>query len=373
MPISPSRTGLTLPGRLDPSEILNRRLFNTGLAGSPFQGPADAIAHLGAVQAQDFAAAKWSLGLRVKNSTDAGIEKAFNDGAILRTHVLRPTWHFVLPEDVRWMTALTAAGVKTTVASSNRKIGLTSEVFTKSNAAIAEALKGQTTLTRQELKAVLAEIGIVTDVRQLAHIIMQAELDGLICSGPKRGKQFTYALIEDRVKKSRELDRKESLELLARRYFSTHGPAQLKDFSWWSGLSLQDAKAGLDAIRPEMNEATAGGRTLWSFPAGELPGPQSPTGFLLSIYDEYVIAYRDRSDISSGRGIERMIARGNALTAVIVLNGNVAGTWRREVTRRSIAIRLSPFRRLERDEREAVDAAAARYGKFTGIPVVVTG
>ncbi len=353
-------------------DILMTRLYNTGLTVSRFRSPAEVARHLGAVQAQDFPMAKWSIGLRVGGSTDADIEKAFNSGEILRTHVLRPTWHFILPEDLRWMTALTAEGVRATVAGSNRRIGLTRELFAKSTATIVQALESSTFLTRQELKALLAKAGIATDIQKLAHIIMQAELDGLICSGPRRGKQFTYTLVENRVKKSRDLTREESLELLARRYFASHGPAQLKDFSWWSGLSRQDAEAGLDAIRAEMEQIQSGSRTFWSFPA-EIPAPPAPAGFLLSIYDEYLIAYKDRSDLAGERAIEQLIARGNALTAVIVIDGKVAGTYRREVAKKSIAILLNPFRPLDRRERDAVGAAAARYGEFTGIPVILTG
>lgn len=357
---------------MDSSEILHSRLRNTGLFPPSFSSAPNAVSHLGAVQAQDFTAAKWALGLRVRNATDADIERAFNDGEILRTHVMRPTWHFVMPEDIRWMLELTAPRVKAFLAPYNRKLGLDEELLTKSSGAIAQALEGHTFLTRQELRAVLADNGIVPDVQGLGHIISRAELDGLICSGPLRGKQFTWALLEDRVKEGKSLSREESLEKLARRYFISHGPAQLKDFSWWSGLSGKDAEAALAAIRPDLESATRDGRMYWFFPRPD-PAPGTGAAFLLSIYDEYTIAYRDRSDISDARDIERMIAMGNALTAVIIINGRVAGSWHRSVRKKTIEIRLDPFRDFTVAEKEAVESEVARYGRFFQTPAVIVG
>ncbi|MCC4771461.1 winged helix DNA-binding domain-containing protein [Methanosarcina sp. DH2] len=356
---------------MNASEIPRLRLQNTGLSHSPFKSPANAVSHLGAVQAQNFAAAKWALGLRVKNSTDEDIEKAFNEGTILRTHVMRPTWHFVVPEDIRWMLELTAPRVKALLAHYNRKLDLDDALFARSNAEIARALQSHTYLTRQELKIVLTSIGIETDVQRLAHIIMWAELDGLICSGPRRGKQFTYALLEERAEKTKKLDREQALAKLALNYFTGHGPAQLKDFSWWSGLTVKYARDALDLIKSELKQATFDGKTYW-FPAHEeVTIPKSPSAFLLSIYDEYTIAYKDRSDISKARDIERMISMGNALTAVIILNGKVAGTWNKALKKSTFEIRLNPFRQLKEDEQEALGSEVIRYGKFVGIPAVL--
>jgi hypothetical protein len=353
------------------SEILNCRLRNTGLSYSPFKSAGDAVTHLGAVQAQDFTAAKWALGLRVKNSTDADIENAFNNGTILRTHIMRPTWHFIMPEDIRWMLELTAPRVKSFLLSSNRKLGLDHALFEKSNASIVRALEGHNNLSRLELKTILANAGIGTDVQRLAHIIMWAELDGLICSGPRRGKQFTYALLEERVGRSTRLNREKALDKIARTYFISHGPAQLKDFSWWSGIAEKEAGYALDRIKSGLKHAILNGRTYWYSPHAEMVARDSPSVFLLSIYDEYTIAYKDRGDISQTRDIERMISMGNALTAVIIVNGRVAGTWKRTLKKKTIEISLKPFRNLDDDEQQAVESEVTRYGKFFGIPAVL--
>ncbi len=356
---------------MNASEILNLRLHNSGLTHSPFKSAADAVSHLGAVQAQDFASAKWALGLRIKNSTDQDIEKAFNEGTILRIHVMRPTWHFIVPEDIRWMLELTAPRVKKLLMHYNRKLELDDALFAKSNAAIVKALQGRTYLTRQELKTVLTSAGIDTNVQRLAHIIMWAELDGLICSGPRRGRQFTYALMDERVVKAKDLSREEALAKLALNYFTSHGPAQLKDFSWWSGLAVKDARLALDLIKSELKQATLNGKTYWFSDKTKVTAQKSPSALLLSIYDEYTIAYRDRGDISVARDIEKMISMGNALTAVIILNGKVAGTWKRALKKNTVEIRLGPFRKLSKDEQDALESEITRYGAFVGMPAVL--
>jgi hypothetical protein len=353
---------------MNASEILSLRLHNTGLRHSPFISAADAVTHLGAVQAQDFAAAKWALGLRIKNATDEEIENAFNAGTILRTHVMRPTWHFVRPEDIRWMLEVTAPRVKSLLAPYNRRLGLDDALFARSNAAILRALEGRNYLTRQELKTVLADTGIVTDVQRLSHILARAELDRLICSGPRRGKQFTYALMEERVPTTEPVEREPAIAKLALTYFTSHGPAQLKDFAWWSGLTARDAKAALGLISSHLLRAESGGRIFWYPPPAETPGPDLPAALLLSIYDEYTIAYTDRSDIRESRDIGRMIAQGAAVTAVIVLNGRVAGSWSKTRKGQRVEIRLNPFRKLDRDEHEALKSEVTRYGGFWGIP-----
>lgn len=354
------------------SDITYLRLHNQSLAEPRFEKPKDVVGWLAAVQAQDYAAAKWALGLRMQHATDEIIEKSLNEGEILRTHVMRPTWHFVLPEDIRWMLELTAPQVKKLLAPYNRKLGLDDKLFAKSNAAIAKALKGNTYLTRQELKKVLEGIGIKTDVQRLAHIVMWAELDGLICSGPRREKQFTYALLEERVPRVKKLNRDGALAKLVLKYFTSHGPAQIKDFAWWSGLSIKDAEEGLDAVKSQFTQEVTDNKTYYTSKRS-LPKTCNlqPSALLLSVYDEYTIAYKDRSGISDARDIEKMILMGNALTAVIIIDGKVAGTWKREIKKDSVVVMLQTFRKLAGAEKKALSAAATRYGDFINLPVML--
>ena len=201
------------------------------------------------------------MGQRLVGATEAAIERAMDDGSILRTHVLRPTWHFVAPADIRWMLALTAPRVRAASAGQWRNYELNEADFRRCNSAIAKALRGGNQLTRAGLSAALARAKVdVTSSVRVGHITMRAELDGLICSGGRQGKQFTYALLEERVPASREITRDEALVELAMRYFTTHGPATPKDFAWWSGLTIADAKAALAMIGGDLEHETVDGQ-----------------------------------------------------------------------------------------------------------------
>ena len=236
-------------------DIPRFRLHNQFLSQTEFTEPGAVVAALGAVQSQDYAGGKWALAQRLKNATtDAAIDKAFNDGKILRTHILRPTWHFVAPEDIRWMLALSAPRVHTANGFMYRQQGLDGTIIKKSYNVLEEALQGGNSLTRSELGSAFEKAGIkAAEGIRLGYFIMSAELDAIICSGPRRGRQFTYALLEERAPKVRAWKREEALAELTRRYFATRGPATLHDFTWWSGLTMAEAKKGIEAEVVEMD------------------------------------------------------------------------------------------------------------------------
>ena len=351
-------------------DLLRIRLSNQGLSRPRLEHPAEVVRSLGAVQAQDWPAAKWSVGSRIAGASDADVERALDQGEILRTHVLRPTWHLVLPEDIRWLLALTAPRVRKSIAHYNRKLEIDGSLLKKSNAAITDALAGHTHLTRQELNERLIAVGIRTDVQRLAHIVMEAELEGLICSGPRRGKQLTYALLDERVPDAPSVGREEALSTLCLRYFSGHGPAQLDDFAWWSGLAKSDAREAIEMNGSNLETAVVDGRTFRLVPSGRTPPP--PPALLLSIYDEYTIAYRDRSDLGDARDVERMLSMGNASTSVIVLDGKVAGTWRRKIAGRRVTVSLAPFAKPGVAHRAALEAQVRRLASFLDREVVLT-
>jgi hypothetical protein len=212
-------------------EIAHQRLHNQLISRQTFEKAGDVVGWLGAVQAQDYAAAKWAVGQRVQEATDVAIDRAFADGAILRTHVMRPTWHFVTPADIRWMLQLTAPRVNALNASYYRQRALDDDIFKRSNAILAKALQGGKQLTRTELASVLQQAGIATgDLLRLTYLMIRAELDGVLCSGARRGKQFTYALLDEQAPQAKSLERDEALAELTRRYFTSHGPATLQDF-----------------------------------------------------------------------------------------------------------------------------------------------
>lgn len=350
-------------------DIAQLRLYNQHLLGEKFKNPYEAVSYLGAVQSQDYFGASWSLGQRVENATAATIDQAFNEGKILRIHIMRPTWHFIAPEDLHWMQRLTAPRVKQFMGHYNRKLELDEKLFAKSTAAIVKVLKEKKYATRQELKAELTKIGINTDVQRLAHIVMWAELDAVICSGPRVGKQFTYALVEERIKNHSKRNREEGLAELTKRYFTSHGPAQVKDFAWWSGLTTKDVQEGISMIQSKLKQETVDGKAYLFMEETQHPKLTGPKAFLLSIYDECTIAYNDRSALSGERYIERMISMGNALTAVMIFKGQIVGTWKRILKKNSVEIKLSPFEKLSKTQHEAFEKEAQTYEKFLDLPV----
>jgi hypothetical protein len=350
-------------------DITHQRLYNQHLAGTPFEKPEAVVAWLGAVQAQEYAHAKWALGLRMQDAADNAIEQAFTNGAILRTHLMRPTWHFVTPADIRWMLKLTAPRVNAVNAHMYRKLELDDALFLRSNAAIAKALEGGQQLTRLELASVLEQAGIVAEGIRLGYIVHRAELDAIICSGSRRGKQFTYALLDERAPRAKALERDEAVAELTKRYFTSHGPALVRDFVWWSGLTTADAKAGLEMTKPHLIHEMIDGKIYWFSPNGPTPEEVSPTAHLLPIYDEYTIAYKDHSAIFDPQYAKQVIS-GNGF--VIVIDGQVVGNWRRTFSKGAAVIELAPFRPFTATECDAFTAATRRYGEFLSMPVVLS-
>ncbi len=354
--------------------IAHQRLHNQFITQQTFEKAGDVLRWLGAVQAQDYAAAKWALGLRMQNSTDDMIEQAFTDGTILRTHVMRPTWHFALPADICWMLALTAPRVKAAIAYYDRTLGLDDTFFTRSNALLAKALQGGAQLTRTELVSVLQRAGIVTDnVQRIGHVLMHAELDGIICSGARRGKQFTYALLDERAPQARTLDCEEALAEFARRYFTSHGPATLQDFVWWSGLTVDDARACLEMVTSQLMHEVVDGQTYW-FSTSTLPSKDiSQTVYLLPNFDEYIVGYTDRSAVFDASHTIKLDSRGNILfNHTIVLDGRIVGNWKRTIKKNTVILTPSLFTPLNKAETRAFAASANRYGTFLGMPVNIT-
>lgn len=349
------------------SDISRRRLANQHLVRPRFKSPADIVRWLGAVQSQDYAAAKWALGLRLKNAVDDDVDRAFNEGSILRTHVLRPTWHFVAPEDIRWMIELTAPRVNALAAYNNRKLELDAKVFKRSNAVLAKALEGGKHLTRDELRGALDRAGIaVDDLLRVAHIIMRAEVDAVICSGPRRGKQFTYALLDERAPQARSLPREEALAELAKRFFTGHGPATPQDFAKWSGLTVADAMRGLEDVKGELGHEEIDGRSYWFSPSARSMKIASPMAHLLPNFDEYTVGYRYNDQVCDPSLTSRVI-----FDNAILVDGWVVGNWKRTLKRDGVAIKLHRFAPLQSAAQEAVAAAAERYGAFLGLPVAM--
>lgn len=343
-------------------DLLSQRLHSQKLSSPDFLKPADVVRWFGAVQAQDFEAAKWALALRMRSGTNEAIEDAFNRGAILRTHLMRPTWHFVAPDDIRWLLALTAPRVNLRCGPNYRKLELDDGTFKRSNKVLGRALKKGKHLPRSELRRLLNESGVdANDTVRLAHILLRAELDGIVCSGPRTGKQFTYALLAERVPAAKTIDRDEALARLTRRYFRSHGPATLQDFVWWSGLNAADARRGIDTVEGDIEKVSAGEKVYWHVRSSGASRRSLHAAHLLPAFDEYFVAYKDREMVFDPHYGKPVLTTADLLGPTVIIDGMVVGRWKR---RSSAGIELKLIRALKKTEQVAIADATTRCEEF---------
>jgi len=347
-------------------DIPRYRLHNQFLSQTDLTDPAEALKRLGAVQSQDYAGGKWALGLRIKGGTDAALDKAFNEGRILRTHILRPTWHFVAPEDIRWMLSISAPRVHAVNGFMYRQQELDRTVIKKSYSVLEKVLRGNKQLTRTELGTALGQAGIKNaEGIRLGYFMMSAELDGIICSGGRRGRQFTYALLEERAPQVKSLTREEALAELTRRYFVTRGPATLHDFTWWSGLTMANAKEGIESVRSQFVSEQIEEKTYWFDNSLSPVQEDPPTAHLLPNYDEYFIGFKDRSaigEVAKRAGIKSDDP--SFLAHVIILDGQVIGGWRRTLKKDKVLVEPKLITSLTKAQEQAVAKAAGQYAEF---------
>jgi hypothetical protein len=363
-------------------DIARRRLVAQGLVRPGHETPTEIVARLGAVQAQDWWGAKWALGLRNAGITDTVAEQALTEGAVLRTHVLRPTWHLVAPADIRWLLALTGPRVQQGNAGPYRQVELDAATRTRSRRALERALRDGRALTREALVPALARAGIdASDGRRLGYLLMDAELEGVVCSGPREGKQFTWALLEERVPpapRSAPDTRDAMLAGLARRYFGTRGPATAQDFAMWSGLTVTDARRGAQAAEGATGLArlTIGDAAHWTDARADdtvVPVTKQATqAHLLPNYDEYFIGLRDRAAIlvalrAAGASLDNVALSGHLFTA----GGQVLGGWRRGRRAGGVAIEVTPLVTPTPAQRKALAAAVAALGAFMDVPATL--
>lgn len=340
-------------------DIPRQRLANQHLAGTPLHNPTAVVEWLGAVQAQDYPAARWALALR-SSGTAADIDVCFNQGDFLRTHVMRPTWHFVNPADIRWLLDLTSERVLRTCTTYYRQHQLDHHTLSKTSKLIAQTLRHNVHLTKAEISQVLSSHGFTGDALHMSFILMHAELTGIICSGALKGKQQTYALIDDRAPQARPLTHDQALVELITRYVRGHGPAQAQDFSWWSGLTMSDARRAIEQARLE--PIIIAGKTYWHEQL--LPAAPGESILLLPNYDELLIAFKDRSD-----SVRIETPTSAIFEHALVANGQVVGSWKVKTAKDRVALTISLFQKLNSQERALLGAQIERYEHFVGLPV----
>jgi hypothetical protein len=347
---------------------VNGRLDVQQISRHDFEAPGQLVSWLVAVQAQDYAAAKWALGLRLAGgATETSVERALSDGSILRTHALRWTWQFVAPADIRWLIDLVTPRLIARYGKRHRDLDLDEATFRKSNAVIEKALGDGSHLTRHELAARLSKARISPAGQRLAHILARAELEGLVCSGARRGKQSTNALLDLRVPKGkRRLAHDEALAELAERYFRSRGPATAGDFAWWSGLAPSDVRRGVEAARSRLISETIDG-TIHFRGDGRPRSAAGKAAYLLPAFDEYLVAYRDRDSVLDSNHAKRVNAGGGMLGPCVVIGGRVVGTWRRVLARTTVAVDVQLFEKPTAVSKQSIRAAADAYAAFLGL------
>ncbi|MDR0815315.1 MAG: winged helix DNA-binding domain-containing protein [Bacteroidales bacterium] len=308
--------------------ITDIRLQSHQLAGTTLQTPRELLAWMGAMQAQDFNMAKWAIGVRLRNMKEPDVMAAYSRGEILRTHVLRPTWHFVAPENIRWMLALSAERIKSSSRSRDRELDISEKLYDACNDLIRKVLQGRQ-LTRNELGQELEKAGIMVNSARLVHFMMRAEVEGVVCSGAPAGKEQTYALLDERAPRMPVISKEEALAKLARIYFTSHCPATLADFVWWSGLSMTEARQGMDAVKNDFVAETIGDKTYLIANTFKNSAIQKPSACLLPAFDEYLISYTDRSAALASENHSKAVSSNGVFRPIIVVDGKVAGLWKK--------------------------------------------
>lgn len=351
---------------MTPQQITAWRLHRCGLIGEPWPDPGSAMRRLGANQAQDFGPAIWSIGQRLPSASEADLLGWFDAGHLLRTHVLRPTWHFVLPSEIRWLLTVTGPRVHAFNAYYYRQTGLDDELLLhRCHDLIGNALAGGRALTRTEIAAALAKDGIEASGTRLSLILMHTELDQLICSGPRRGRQQTYALLAERAPAVVELARDDALAELTRRYFGCRGPASAKDLAWWSSLTMADVRHGIQLVGRQLESREFDGITYYWHGALDTP-PELPAGtvHLLQPYDECVGSYSETKQLwdLAGHG-QRRPDRG-AYVGLVLRDAQFAGFWKRTVKRSDVIVDVQLVEPFDATATRSLRDAVAEHGRF---------
>lgn len=351
--------------------IGQRRLVSQKIIGSTCADPGATVGWMGAMQAQDYLGALWAVGLRTPGATEQTVERALAERRIVRTWPMRGTIHFVPPADVRWMLELLAPRVVERTQPRLRQLGVDAATIAASAGVLTHALTGGRQLTRPAIFAALEAAGIATGGQRGYHIIGQLAHAALICHGPREGKQPTFTLLAEWAPEARSLPRDEALATLSLRYFTSHGPATLKDFVWWSGLTVAEARAGLAMAGDRLAQETIGGQS-YAFAHDPAPAVVEPSVHLLPPFDEFLVSYRDRSASLDPAHADKIVPGGNGVfNPIIVVDGQVAGTWRRTLKPRSVELTFSTFAPLGDAETQALHATAEAYGRFLGLPATI--
>lgn len=348
-------------------DIAAIRLHNHHLTNPDFKSPEEAVKWLGAVQAQEYLGGLLSIGMRMTKATESEVELSVNEGKIVRTWPMRGTIHFVPAEDLRWMVKHLAARIIKRNEYYHKQMGLDPKTLNKGQDLIVNALQGGKAVAREDLYELLESHGINCKKQRGLFILGHLAHNNIVCFGPKQGKKTTFVLIDEWIPKSLDLTKDQALAKAALSYFRSHGPAQLIDFCWWSGLTQAEAKIGLAQIKSELEEWIIDGKTYYGPPINDfkLVSPKNKIAYLLQAYDEYTVSYKDRSAIFNTKHATKVKNDVNFFS-ILVINGEVLGFWKRTFKKGKIDIDVKPLRTFSKDESIAVEAAVESYSSFIG-------
>jgi hypothetical protein len=348
-------------------EIGFRRLSNQHVTAEKFDRPEDVVRWMGALQAQDYLQAVWALGLRTTSGRLADVEQALEDGKIIRTWPMRGTLHFIPPEDARWMLSLSASRLLAADQRRMKQLDLNVDIMARCMDLFREVLSGGKRLSRPEMMSVLEGAGISTNGQRGYHILWYTAQSGVIYVGPTQNKQQTFGLLDELVPDARDLPRDEALAELARRYFSSHGPATVHDFAWWAGITVSDARRGLEAAKSGLVSDTLEGREYWMI-EGVSPVARNDV-YLLPGFDEFLLGYKDRSAVLASEHAQNVVPGNNGMfLPMIVAGGEVVGTWKRAIKKKGVDITLHPFVSADHLSDRVAEAAQA-FADFVGLPL----
>jgi hypothetical protein len=363
--------------RASRDDVLRLRLARHGLAGNDLRTPVEVVQRMLALQSQDFPAGKWAVGARAPGTTLADVNAAIDSGEIVRSWPMRGTLHLVPARELGWMLQITTPRLLTGAKTRRAQLNLDDASIEHSRDVARGALAGGRGLTRAQFLQTLEDAGIDTAGQRGYHIIGILAQTGTLCWGPHEGKQQLIVLLDEWVPNPRRLDRDEALGEFLVRYLDGHGPATLKDFAWWSKVTIAEAKTGLAVAGDRLSEVQVDDTTYYlpasvdTAPLGDQPHQRSAV-LTLAGFDEYLLAYGDRSLVIDEQDFTRVVPGKNGIFfPVVVQSGRVIGTWRITSARSAMTAGAELFKPTDSSLDDAFAASIGEYAAFLGKPVTV--
>ncbi len=344
--------------------IRRLRVESQQLRAPRFDTPGELVSWMGAIQGQDYAMSQWAVGLRLRRPSLSAVREALRKGEIIRTHILRPTWHLVAAEDIRWMLPLTAPRLRRANESYGKGLGISEKTFLRGNDLLGKMLEGGRSLTKAEIALRLTEAGLLADSSHVTMFLFRAETEALICSGPDRGNKVTYALFDERVPARPAVSREEALARLATRYFRSHSPASLEDFSWWSGLTLTEAREAIALVADQLVTDRFAPLKLYVHASCQEAEADEDLVHLMPAYDEYLISYKDRAAVLDMKHQRQAYNSYGIFYPVMLCQGRVVGNWKREKKGKEIHITHTLFAGEPKPKAAEIRKAVRRYLDF---------